>query len=68
MSPRDRRRWRVLQNDRRALTEYKAELEKLLQSASDSLDLILDEIDNVEESLSQDEAALALLALKYDLA
>ena len=68
MTPLDRRRWRVLQNDRRALTEYKAELEKLLQSASDSLDLILDEIDNVEESLRQDEAALARLALKYDLA
>lgn len=68
MSPRDRRKWRVLQNDRRALIEYKAELEKLLQSASDSLDLILDEIDNTEESLRQDEAALARLALKYDLA
>ena len=68
MSPRDRRKWRVLQNDRRALIEYKAELEKLLQSAYDSLDLILDEIDNVEESLRKDEAALARLALKYDLA
>ena len=68
MSPRDRRRWRLLQNDLRELIAYRETLYKFLQSADESRDTFLEEIDEVDETIREDEAALARLALKYDLA
>lgn len=68
MSPRDRLRWRLLQNDRRELIAYRATLYKFLQSADETLDTLLEEIDEVDETIREDEEALAALAIKYDLA
>ena len=68
MSPRDRRRWRLLQNDRRELIAYRETLYKFLQSADETLDTLLEKIDEVDASIREDEEALAALAIKYDLA
>lgn len=68
MSPRDRLRWRLLQNDRRELLAYRETLYKFLQSADETLDTLLEEIDEVDENIREDEEALAALAVKYDLA
>ena len=68
MTPRDRRRWRLLQNDRRELIAYRETLYKFLQSADESLDTLLEKIDEVDENIREDEEALAELAIKYDLA
>lgn len=67
MSPRDRRRWRLLENDRRELLAYRETLYKFLQSADETLDTLLEKIDEVDESIREDEEALAALAIKYDL-
>ena len=68
MSPRDRRRWRLLQNDRRELLAYRETLYKFLESADETLDTLLEKIDEVDETIREDEEALAALAIKYDLA
>lgn len=68
MSPRDRRRWRLLENDRRELLAYRETLYKFLQSADETLDTLLEKIDEVDASIREDEEALAALAIKYDLA
>lgn len=68
MSPHDRRRWRLLQIDRRELIAYRATLYKFLQCADETLDTLLEEIDEVDETIREDEEALAALAVKYDLA
>lgn len=68
MSPRDRRRWRLLENDRRELIAYRETLYKFLQSADETLDTLLEKIDEVDENIRKDEEALAALAIKYDLA
>lgn len=65
MSPRDRRRWRLLLNDRRELLAYRETLYKLLQSADESRDTLLEEIDGVDETIQEDEEALAALAIKF---
>lgn len=68
VSPCDRPQWRKLQNDRRELIAYRETLYKLLRSADETLDTLLEEIDEVDESIKEDEEALAALAIKYGLA
>ena len=55
MSPRDRRRWRLLENDRRELLAYRETLYKFLQSADETLDTLLEKIDEVDASIREDE-------------
>lgn len=68
MSPRDRRRWLLLENDRREWLAYKENLCKSLQDAYEKPLKLLEEIERVDKTIREDEEALAALAIKYDLA
>ena len=67
MSPRDRRRWRLLENDRRELLAYKETLCQSLQRAYEAPLKLLEEIERVDKTIREDEEALAALGIKYDL-
>ena len=68
MSPRDRRQWLQLENDRRELLAYKKNLCQSLQDAYEKPLKLLEEIERVDKTIREDEEALAALAVKYDLA
>lgn len=65
MSPRDRRRWRQLQNDRRELLAYKETLCQSLQRAYDMPLKLLEEIERVDKTIREDEEELASIAIKF---